>query len=68
MTQLPILPILLPLLGAAVSLFVEHRRIGTVVQRSVGARSTPNACVRLCGPAPLPQRLSANRPALSFRR
>ncbi|HRO26896.1 MAG TPA: monovalent cation/H+ antiporter subunit D [Luteimonas sp.] len=35
MTQLPILPILLPLLGAAVSLFVEHRRIGTVVQRSV---------------------------------
>ena len=35
MSQLPILPILLPLLGGALSLFVEHRRIGTVVQRSV---------------------------------
>ena len=35
MTQLPILPILLPLLGGALSLLVEHRRIGTVVQRSV---------------------------------
>ncbi len=36
MSQLPILPILLPLLGGALSLFVEHRRIGTVVQRAVG--------------------------------
>ena len=35
MSQLPILPILIPLLGGALSLFVEHRRIGTVVQRSV---------------------------------
>ena len=35
MTQLPILPILLPMLGGALSLFVEHRRVGTVVQRSV---------------------------------
>ena len=35
MNQLPILPILLPLLGGALSLLVEHRRIGTVVQRSV---------------------------------
>lgn len=35
MSQLPVLPILLPLLGGALSLFVEHRRIGTVVQRSV---------------------------------
>ncbi|HEY4531057.1 MAG TPA: monovalent cation/H+ antiporter subunit D [Luteimonas sp.] len=35
MNHLPILPILLPLLGGALSLFVEHRRVGTVVQRSV---------------------------------
>ena len=35
MTQLPILAILLPMLGAAASLFVEHRRIGTIVQRTV---------------------------------
>ena len=35
MTQLPVLPILLPLLGGALSLFIEHRRVGTVVQRSV---------------------------------
>ncbi|MGH8073709.1 MAG: monovalent cation/H+ antiporter subunit D, partial [Lysobacter sp.] len=35
MNHLPILPILIPLLGGAVSLFVEHRRIGTTVQRSV---------------------------------
>ncbi|QOW19810.1 monovalent cation/H+ antiporter subunit D [Lysobacter ciconiae] len=35
MNHLAVLPILLPLLGAAASLFVEHRRIGTTVQRSV---------------------------------
>jgi multicomponent K+:H+ antiporter subunit D len=35
MNHLPILPILIPLLGGALSLFVEHRRIGMVVQRSV---------------------------------
>jgi len=35
MDHLAILPILLPLLGGALSLFVERRRIGTVVQRSV---------------------------------
>ena len=35
MSHLPILPILIPLLGGALSLFVEHRRIGTIVQRSV---------------------------------
>ena len=35
MNQLPILPILLPLLAGALSLFVEHRRVGTIVQRSV---------------------------------
>lgn len=35
MTHLPILPILLPLLGGALSLFVEHRRIGTRAQRIV---------------------------------
>jgi multicomponent K+:H+ antiporter subunit D len=33
--HLPMLAILVPMLGAALSLFVEHRRIGTVVQRSV---------------------------------
>ena len=35
MNHLPILPILLPVIGGAVSLFVEHRRYGPVVQRSV---------------------------------
>jgi multicomponent K+:H+ antiporter subunit D len=35
MNHLAILPVLIPLLGAAASLFVEHRRIGTTVQRSV---------------------------------
>lgn len=35
MNQLPVLAILIPLLGGALSLFVEHRRIGTWVQRSV---------------------------------
>lgn len=40
MNHLVILPILVPLLGAALSLFVEHRRYGTVVQRSVGWGST----------------------------
>lgn len=35
MNHLAILPILIPLLGAAFSLFVEHRRFGTRVQRSV---------------------------------
>ena len=35
MNHLPILPILVPLLGAALSLFVEHRRYGPKVQRSV---------------------------------
>ncbi|KGO99340.1 monovalent cation/H+ antiporter subunit D [Novilysobacter defluvii] len=35
MSHLPLLPILIPVIGGALSLFVEHRRIGTVVQRSV---------------------------------
>ena len=35
MNHLAVLPILIPLLGAAASLFVEHRRIGATVQRSV---------------------------------
>ena len=35
MNHLVILPILIPLLGAALSLFVEHRRYGPKVQRSV---------------------------------
>lgn len=35
MNHLPILPILIPLIGGALSLFVEHRRHGPVVQRSV---------------------------------
>lgn len=35
MNHLALLPILIPLIGGALSLFVEHRRIGTVVQRSV---------------------------------
>jgi len=35
MNHLPILPILVPLLGASLSLFVEHRRYGPKVQRSV---------------------------------
>lgn len=35
MNHLPILPILIPMIGGAVSLFVEHRRHGPVVQRSV---------------------------------
>lgn len=35
MNHLAVLPVLLPLLGAAASLFVEHRRIGATVQRSV---------------------------------
>ena len=35
MSHLPILPVLLPMLGAALSLFVEHRRHGPAVQRSV---------------------------------
>ncbi|MGY1425802.1 monovalent cation/H+ antiporter subunit D [Lysobacter sp. A289] len=35
MNHLAILPVLIPLLGAALSLFVEHRRVGTTVQRSV---------------------------------
>ncbi|KAA2285035.1 monovalent cation/H+ antiporter subunit D [Arenimonas fontis] len=33
--HLPILPILLPMIGGAASLFVEHRRFGTRVQRIV---------------------------------
>ena len=33
MNHLVILPILVPLLGAALSLFVEHRRYGPKVQR-----------------------------------
>lgn len=35
MNHLVILPILIPLLGAALSLFIEHRRFGPKVQRSV---------------------------------
>lgn len=35
MNHLVILPILIPLLGASLSLFVEHRRYGPKVQRSV---------------------------------
>jgi len=35
MNHLVILPILVPLLGAALSLFVEHRRYGPKVQRAV---------------------------------
>ncbi|MBD9535694.1 monovalent cation/H+ antiporter subunit D [Stenotrophomonas sp. STM01] len=35
MNHLVILPVLIPLLGAALSLFVEHRRYGPKVQRSV---------------------------------
>ncbi|HYG07779.1 MAG TPA: monovalent cation/H+ antiporter subunit D [Stenotrophomonas sp.] len=35
MNHLPVLPILLPLLGAIASLFVEHRRFGARAQRSV---------------------------------
>ena len=35
MNHLVILPILIPLLGAALSLFVEHRRYGPKVQRTV---------------------------------
>ena len=35
MNHLPILPVLIPLIGGALSLFVEHRRHGPVVQRSV---------------------------------
>jgi len=35
MNHLVILPILIPLLGAALSLFVEHRRYGPKVQRAV---------------------------------
>lgn len=35
MNHLPILPILIPLLGAIASLFVEHRRFGARVQRGV---------------------------------
>ena len=35
MSQLPVLPILLPLLGGALCLFVEHRRMGAVPQRVV---------------------------------
>ena len=35
MNHLVILPILIPLLGAALSLFVEHRRYGPKVQRGV---------------------------------
>ncbi|HBK46210.1 MAG TPA: monovalent cation/H+ antiporter subunit D, partial [Xanthomonadaceae bacterium] len=35
MSHLPILPILIPMLGAALSLFVEHRRFGRQVRRAV---------------------------------
>ena len=35
MNHLVILPILIPLLGAALSLFVEHRRYGRHVRRAV---------------------------------
>lgn len=35
MNHLAILPILIPLLGASLSLFVEHRRFGPKVQRTV---------------------------------
>ena len=35
MNHLALLPVLIPLIGGALSLFVEHRRVGTIVQRSV---------------------------------
>lgn len=35
MSQLPVLPILLPLLGGALCLFAEHRRFGATAQRLV---------------------------------
>ena len=35
MNHLLILPILIPMLGASASLFVEHRRYGPRVQRAV---------------------------------
>ena len=35
MNHLPILPILVPMIGGALSLFVEHRRYGPRVQRTV---------------------------------
>ncbi len=50
MSHLAVLPVLIPLLGAAASLFVEHRRIGATVQRSVAWVSmlaTLAACVAL---------------------
>ena len=40
MNHLVILPILIPLLGAALSLFIEHRRYGPKVQRTVAWAST----------------------------
>ena len=41
MNHLVILPILIPLFGAACSLFVEHRRYGPKVQRSVAWTTLP---------------------------
>ena len=35
MNHLPILPVLVPMIGGALSLFVEHRRYGPRVQRAV---------------------------------
>lgn len=40
MNHLPVLPILIPLLGAIASLFVEHRRFGVRAQRGVAWAST----------------------------
>ena len=44
MNHLVILPILIPLFGAALSLFVEHRRFGSTVQRGVAWTSIIAAC------------------------
>ncbi|MBY4596730.1 monovalent cation/H+ antiporter subunit D [bacterium BD-1] len=52
MNQLPILPILLPLLGGALCLFAEHRRFGAVAQRVVAWTSmlaTLGAALALAG-------------------
>ena len=50
MNHLVILPILIPLLGAALSLFVEHRSYGPKVQRSVAwASLAALALAEACG-------------------
>ena len=52
MNQLPVLPILLPLLGGALCLFAEHRRFGATAQRFVAWSSmlaTLAAAIALLG-------------------